>query len=741
MAQLHSDIDFDACSPTSLQLCKIIERNLSDEYHFFPLSSGYHIGQVIIVGQEVGLIVLEIHCIENSHSLLSIINSHDSVKGELFSKFGSLISTFSNGNDTISNYLNYGHIITYNVDEDLKNVFPELAESIINYDDLKEIAYNEDYLEEKLFDLTSGLEGKEIKEDIIANLIEKIPSIRINQQQFDSSSEKKSSRDFLHEDPPQKSINYDFDAYYSWFTSLDMDWQDALYKATKRVSYSKELIFYAETKRNIVEELSEQTSLNIILDRYMSNLDPLEMLVDLEELSLQKTSKLEKIDAIAKLRNLKSLRISEYNGVTDYESDVFSPLENFINIDAIRNLTNIKTLGLRDCEEVESFSPIANIFNLEVLDLSNSPVQSIDWIQNLQNLNELDLTDTWKLTDISPLAACQNLRSLNIRGTCADSAELFRRINRNSIEGLTIGEGYTSQCNSLTSGDSLRYLTGLKELRIYSNELYDKLTGILKYGVDGIHPFESYDSYLEKLLNTLNLPFLPDLEQLFIYRRVPELFSDFQGNVIDIIPLQIKEQANQDEIQTTASSAPSTNESQNSDDLEFGELPDYVEDLFSDYQDFLDEQRRQDIEYQADIKTESHLKSFLNCLENLGYSYESYSQDKITVYVLFHPQENDFYITHLEKLSSIFFRFVWDPTGVDFSKFLEELFELTIIYNSENFFTSCYLDHICRIVTHAQLQEECSTSYFQYFFKSINESHSALCQKIKEELPGAGYLD
>ncbi len=73
--------------------------------------------------------------------------------------------------------------------------------------------------------------------------------------------------------------------------------------------------------------------------------------------------------------------------------------------------------GIIDLEDRFDFdlSPIANLSNLEILDLKGCPIKSLKPLSKLKNLNMLDISNT-PISDIEPLKKLTNLQQVMMLG-------------------------------------------------------------------------------------------------------------------------------------------------------------------------------------------------------------------------------------------------------------------------------------------------------------------------------------
>ena len=106
------------------------------------------------------------------------------------------------------------------------------------------------------------------------------------------------------------------------------------------------------------------------------------------------------------------------------------------DISALARLTNLKELDL-DGTNVSDISALAKLTNLEKLYLEGTDVSDISALARLTNLKELDLSGT-DVSDISPLARLTNLKELDIQGWMLNRAAYQTHIPALQAKGITV---------------------------------------------------------------------------------------------------------------------------------------------------------------------------------------------------------------------------------------------------------------------------------------------------------------
>ena len=95
-------------------------------------------------------------------------------------------------------------------------------------------------------------------------------------------------------------------------------------------------------------------------------------------------------------------------------------------LQGFETMTNLRILNLDTNEFEEDLSPIANLHNLRVLNISCTGTTDISPLKNLHNLIELDLSAN-DIDDLSPLANLTNLQILDLN-CCENDFHLLRNL-------------------------------------------------------------------------------------------------------------------------------------------------------------------------------------------------------------------------------------------------------------------------------------------------------------------------
>ena len=170
-----------------------------------------------------------------------------------------------------------------------------------------------------------------------------------------------------------------------------------------------------------LRSLTSLKSLQLLNDNFAESLEPLSALVNLRYLKLWHRDR--DYRELLPLQQLETLKLSNLlptqNLDLTYIAQLYSLKELDISVSFRNMLVNIDRLG--------------DLVNLEQLTLLGVDPMDISWMANLQNLQELTLRST-TIDDISPLAELPNLVSVNLEYvTVQDIAPLLESGSIKSI--------------------------------------------------------------------------------------------------------------------------------------------------------------------------------------------------------------------------------------------------------------------------------------------------------------------
>jgi hypothetical protein len=165
----------------------------------------------------------------------------------------------------------------------------------------------------------------------------------------------------------------------------------------------KEYWFFAKLlNTGLVAKLPE-TILNLSCQGWpFETLDSsFESLIYLKSLDLSRSSFLSDVNELAKLKQLNILSLIGCTSLSD--------------LSGLANLTQLTSLYLSNCESLNDLSGLANLTQLTSLNLSNcKSLSDLSVLANLTQLTSLNLYKCSSLSDISPLGELTKLTGLNL---------------------------------------------------------------------------------------------------------------------------------------------------------------------------------------------------------------------------------------------------------------------------------------------------------------------------------------
>jgi Leucine-rich repeat (LRR) protein len=181
---------------------------------------------------------------------------------------------------------------------------------------------------------------------------------------------------------PKVLVIYESEALTSWWTGLNLDWQNVFRGYTKL------------DPKPTTEQLHQLTLLN--------------------KLDITGKDNITSLEPVAKLTNLKEIQA----GGT-YISDV-SPLSDLIDLETL------SCQGTR----VSSLMPLQALVNLQKLDFSNTLIDSLDGLNSLSHLEVLQI-DRTGVDDLGPVMGCQDLRLIYCDNTKVGKVDIDKFLDKN----------------------------------------------------------------------------------------------------------------------------------------------------------------------------------------------------------------------------------------------------------------------------------------------------------------------
>ncbi len=199
-------------------------------------------------------------------------------------------------------------------------------------------------------------------------------------------------------------VVYQSEKLRMWWNALNGDWQAEFQKATG--------IPAVPTKEEL-HRLVNLSSLQIVDNMSISNLNPLHLFARLEELTVNRTS-VSDISPILSLVNLKKLDISK-NPISVVES--------------ISKLNKLEELIIRNTS-VADLEPISYLSSLTILDIAGTKIKSLKYIDKMPTIEKLYINNT-RVKNIKQLYSLTKLDFLQCYNTSIKSSKIdeFKRLN------------------------------------------------------------------------------------------------------------------------------------------------------------------------------------------------------------------------------------------------------------------------------------------------------------------------
>ena len=217
-------------------------------------------------------------------------------------------------------------------------------------------------------------------------------------------------------------------------------WDDSILSFIKqnqiKALYLNSVKGWNDLDYSFLKKLNDIEELQILTSREVSNLDAVECMFSLKDLSI--TCKTKQYVDFTKLMNLEKCFLSWWSGA--------------------ESLFKHKTLQelYLDNLKLKNYSVLGELKGLSSLTIGNSPIDSIEWITNLQGLVKLWLLNCKKLIDFIPISQCVSLKWLRISG-CNNLNNLDFVSTLNNLEILDI-----SDSGEIKDIEPLKFLNKLK---------------------------------------------------------------------------------------------------------------------------------------------------------------------------------------------------------------------------------------------------------------------------------------
>jgi len=202
------------------------------------------------------------------------------------------------------------------------------------------------------------------------------------------------------------------------------------------------------------------------------DITPLEKLAKLESLNLNYNpiEKVPDLSALTKIKGLGFYRtrlrdLSGIKGMTWLESLSIAGHPTLIDIDPIKNLTNLKTLNIEKCQ-IKDIKPLQRLAKLETLNLTHNRIEVVPDLSALTKIKALSFYRN-QLGDLSGIEKMTWLESLDIRlnGALTDITPIKDLVNLNTLLADTL------KITDISPIINLAKLEKAENLRLHSNQI------------------------------------------------------------------------------------------------------------------------------------------------------------------------------------------------------------------------------------------------------------------------------
>ncbi|MBA4057459.1 MAG: hypothetical protein C0490_22280, partial [Marivirga sp.] len=245
--------------------------------------------------------------------------------------------------------------------------------------------------------------------------------------------------------------------------------------------------------RNIKGVTAEGTAVNNSIPRFIEiNYDPNSK--DLKIVSIYTKEFNEKLA----LQNWWKELSLEWQAIFKRKLNIIS---DSIQLSDMKNIVSIDAMDLSQNQYVQDLEPLAQLPDLQTLDLSGTGIADLSPLRNLTGLVELNLSNT-KVEDLSPLRYSDKLKKFNINNTAVSDISVLEKMTL--LESFDVSNTNVVDFTPLTNLPELKYLN-LKSSKIISLAPLETLKNLTELnaartGVDNLSPLAALSN-----LATLNL--------------------------------------------------------------------------------------------------------------------------------------------------------------------------------------------------------------------------------------------
>ena len=212
--------------------------------------------------------------------------------------------------------------------------------------------------------------------------------------------------------------------------------------------------------------------------------------------------------------------------------------ESLEDITVLSQFPDLRGLVLTDCDDINDYSPLMNLTNLETLGIQSTQLKSIDFITQMPSLTSLSIEDT-QVSNLSALDSCPGITYLSL----IDNYEIqdYSAVSRlTQLTDLTLEMNYGGTLPSLAELNQLQWLTikyagdlsPLKDATSVTSLSLDTCSGWELDSVTAMQGLNTliikdFSSYVDSLAPLTQLPNLTalSLEGTPIFGNIEEIFG------------------------------------------------------------------------------------------------------------------------------------------------------------------------------------------------------------------------
>ena len=302
--------------------------------------------------------------------------------------------------------------------------------------------------------------------------------------------------------------NKDVQAYLK---DVDFFYDDLKFEFTIKdiqgnVNANDRLFFKVSLLRNMQGTTVEGKLVNNTIPRYVEiNFDPKDQ--DLKIVSIY-TNEFDEKDA---LQNWWKALSFEWQSIFQRKLNITDS----VDLADIKNISSIESLDLSGNQYLTDIEPLAQLSNLQVLNLSRTNIGDLSPIRNLTELIELEFSDT-QLEDISPLKYSDKLTKLKFSRTPVSDISVLERMTK--LEQLDISETAVTDFSILSNLVSLKNLniegTGIDNLSPIDSLITITDLNAARTMVENVSPLRGLKNLVVLNLDSTNVSFMKPLGEL-----------------------------------------------------------------------------------------------------------------------------------------------------------------------------------------------------------------------------------